>query len=107
MKNAQSFCADVLNQTKTVFHKDGYREDIPLFDRIAFREAWYNACLHNDWVDGTPPAIYVFNDRLEIISTGGLPHNMTKEDFYYKEVTVCQPYQRNFQISEDRIQNLY
>lgn len=82
MKNAQSFCADVLNQTKTVFHKDGYREDIPLFDRIAFREAWYNACLHNDWVDGTPPAIYVFNDRLEIISTGGLPHNMTKEDFF-------------------------
>lgn len=82
MKNAQSFCADVLNQTKTVFHRDGYREDIPLFDRIAFREAWYNACLHNDWVDGTPPAIYVFNDRLEIISTGGLPHNMTKEDFF-------------------------
>ena len=29
-----------------------------------------------------PPAIYVFNDRLEIISTGGLPHNMTKEDFF-------------------------
>ena len=91
-KNAQSFCADVLNQTKTVFHKDGYREDIPLFDRIEFREAWYNACLHNDWVDGTPPAIYVFNDRLEIISTGGLPHNMTKEDFFggvSKPVTVA------------------
>ena len=29
-----------------------------------------------------PPAIYVFNDRLEIISTGGLPHNMTIEDFF-------------------------
>lgn len=82
MKNAQSFCTDVLNQTKTVFHSNGYREDIPLFDRIAFREAWYNACLHNDWVDGTPPAIYVFNNRLEIISTGGLPRNMTKEDFF-------------------------
>ncbi len=82
MKNAQSFCSDVLNQTKTVFHQNGYREDISLFDRIAFREAWYNACLHNDWVDGTPPAVYVFNDRLEIISTGGLPHNMTKDDFF-------------------------
>ena len=82
MKNAQSFCSDVLNQTKTVFHQNGYREDVPLFDRIAFREAWYNACLHNDWVDGTPPAIYVFNDRLEIISTGGLRHNMSKEDFF-------------------------
>lgn len=33
--------------------------------------------------------------------------NMTKEDFFYKEVTVCQPYQRNFKICEDRIQNIY
>ena len=82
MKNAQSFCSDVLNQTKTVFHRNGHREDISLFDRVAFREAWYNACLHNDWVDGTPPAIYVFDDRLEIISTGGLPRNMSKEDFF-------------------------
>lgn len=32
---------------------------------------------------------------------------MTKEDFYYREVTIYQPYQRNYQISEDRIQNLY
>ena len=82
MKNAQNFCSEILNQTKTVFHKNGYREDIPLFDKVAFREAWYNACLHNDWIDGTPPAIYIFNDRLEIISTGGLPYNMTKEDFF-------------------------
>ena len=32
---------------------------------------------------------------------------MTKEDFYYREVTIYQPYQRNYQISEDRIANLY
>ena len=82
MKNAQNFCAEVVNQTKTVFHENGYREDVPLFDKGAFREAWYNACLHNDWVDGTPPAIYIFNNRLEIISTGGLPSNMTKDDFF-------------------------
>lgn len=82
MKNAQNFCSEVLNQTKTVFHRDGYREDVFLFDRNAFREAWYNACLHNDWAGGTPPAIYVFNDRLQIVSNGGLPYNMTKEDFF-------------------------
>lgn len=82
MKNAQNFCAEVVNQTKTIFHENGHRQDVPLFDKIAFREAWYNACLHNDWVDGTPPAIYIFNNRLEIISTGGLPSNMTKEDFF-------------------------
>lgn len=55
------------------------RKDIKLFDKDAFREAWFNACLHNDWLDGTPPAIYIFNDRLEIVSTGGLPYNMTKK----------------------------
>lgn len=77
MKNAFEYCRDVINQTKTIF-KNGIREDIKLFDKNAFREAWFNACLHNNWVDGTPPAIYIFNDRLEIISTGGLPINMSK-----------------------------
>lgn len=38
--------------------------------------------MHNDWLDGTPPAINIFNDRLEIVSTGGLPYNMTKKDFF-------------------------
>ena len=32
---------------------------------------------------------------------------MTKEDFYYREVTIYQPYQRNYQINVDRIHNLY
>ena len=32
---------------------------------------------------------------------------MTKEDFFYREVTIYQPYQRNYQITEERIQNLY
>ena len=30
----------------------------------------------------------------------------TKEDFYYKEVMIQQPFQRNFRISLDRIDNL-
>ena len=81
MKNAFEYCRDVINQTKTIFN-NGIREDIKLFDKDAFREAWFNACLHNNWVDGTPPAIYIFNDRLEIISTGGLPNNMSKRDFF-------------------------
>ena len=81
MKQAFDYCADVLNETRTNFRK-GLRVDTPLFDRTAFREAWFNACLHNNWADGTPPAIYVFTDRLEIISTGGLPVNLSKEDFF-------------------------
>ena len=81
MKQAFDYCADVINETHTNF-RNGMRVDTPLFDRTAFREAWFNACLHNNWVDGTPPAIYVYTDRMEIISTGGLPANLTKEDFF-------------------------
>ena len=81
MKQAFDYCADVLNETHISFRK-GLRVDTPLFDRTAFREAWFNACLHNNWADGTPPAIYVFTDRLEIISTGRLPANLSKEDFF-------------------------
>lgn len=81
MKEAFDYCVDIVNETQTEF-VNGIREDIKLFDADAFREAWYNACLHNDWIDGTPPAIYLFSDHLEIISTGGLPYNLTKADFF-------------------------
>jgi len=81
MKQAYDYCADVINTTRTRMIRDERKEQ-RLFDNDAFREAWYNACLHNNWADGTPPAISIFNDRLEIISTGGLPTNLSKEDFY-------------------------
>lgn len=81
MKQAYDYCADVVNSTQTRMVRDERKEQ-RLFDNEAFREAWYNACLHNNWVDGTPPAISVFDDRLEIISTGGLPTNLSKEDFF-------------------------
>lgn len=70
-----------INETRTSF-RNGERINTPLFDKTAFREVWFNACLHNNWADGTPPAIYIFTDRIEIISTGGLPINLSKEDFF-------------------------
>ena len=81
MKQAYDYCADVINETHTSF-TNGIRNDMPLFDRDAFREVWFNACLHNNWADGTPPAIYIYTDRMEIISTGGLPQNLSKDDFF-------------------------
>lgn len=81
MKQAYDYCADVINETRTSF-KNGVRNDMHLFDRDAFREVWFNACLHNNWADGTPPAIYIYTDRMEIISTGGLPANLSKDDFF-------------------------
>ena len=81
MRQAYDYCADVVNITRTRMVRDERREQ-RLFDNEAFREAWFNACLHNNWVDGTPPAISVFDDRMEIISTGGLPANLSKEEFF-------------------------
>ncbi len=58
------------------------RKERKLFDFPCFREAWLNACLHNRWSRQTPPAVYMFDDRIEIISVGGLPDGLTLEEFY-------------------------
>ena len=60
----------------------GVRNDIPLFDFECFREAWFNACLHNSWRTGVPPNVSIFDDRIEIQSTGSIPYGLPMEDFY-------------------------
>jgi len=61
---------------------DAKREEKPLFDAASFREAWVNACLHNDWNNALPPAVYVYDDRMEIVSYGGLPYTLSMEGFF-------------------------
>lgn len=61
---------------------DGERKEISLFPFEAFREAWINACLHNSWNEGIPPAVYIFDDRIEVVSYGGLPYGLSKEGFF-------------------------
>lgn len=58
------------------------RKESRLFDFPCFREAWLNACLHNRWSRQTPPAVYMFEDRIEVVSVGGLPEGLTMEEFY-------------------------
>ena len=58
------------------------RKEEPLFDFSSFREAWINACVHNDWSMDLPPAVYMFDDRIEIISYGGLIFPLTEDEFY-------------------------
>lgn len=57
------------------------RKDIYLFDFDCVNEAILNALVHNDWTI-TEPQISMFHDRLEILSHGGLPGGMTKEQFF-------------------------
>lgn len=69
------------NETKVDMSKT-IREEIKLFDESSLREAWINACLHSKWDRMIPPAIYIFDDRIEIVSTGGLPIDYSIDEFY-------------------------
>ena len=57
------------------------RRDIFLFDYDCVNEAVLNALVHNDWTI-TEPQISMFEDRIEILSHGGLPRGMTKKQFF-------------------------
>lgn len=72
---------EALNDTSVDIDRP-LRRETHLFDFPCFREAWLNACLHNRWSRQTPPAVYMFDDRIEIISVGGLPDGLTLEEFY-------------------------
>ncbi len=58
------------------------RQEESLYDFPSFREAWVNACLHNDWNNALSPAVYVYDDRIEIVSYGGLPYALSLDGFY-------------------------
>ena len=81
---------DTINDTFVDIEKSA-REETRMFDPEVFREAWINACVHNAWIEGVPPAVYIFNDRLEIVSIGGIPKSMTKEQFLSGESRPVNP----------------
>lgn len=81
MKQASDYIAS-LNETRVDIESGLERKEIHLFDQHVFEEAWTNACLHNKWIRNVPPAIYIYDDRIEIISTGGLPFDYSVESFY-------------------------
>ena len=57
------------------------RIDTYLFDYDCVNEAIVNALVHNDW-SITEPQVSFYKDRIEILSHGGLPYGLTKEQFY-------------------------
>ncbi len=57
------------------------RKDEYLFDFDSVNEAVLNAFVHNDWTI-TEPQISIFNNRIEILSHGGIPEGMSEKDFF-------------------------
>lgn len=68
--------------TSSVVLSEGKRIETPLFSFEAFREAWVNAALHNAWREKIPPSVFIFDDRMEVISYGGLPYGLSEDGFF-------------------------
>jgi ATP-dependent DNA helicase RecG len=57
------------------------RKDEPIYPPMALREALVNALCHRDYsVAGGAVSVAIFDDRLEICSTGSLPFGLTVND---------------------------
>ena len=56
------------------------RKETYLYDMDAVDEAIINAFVHNDW-NISEPLFCMFDNRLEILSYGGMPYSQTKERF--------------------------
>ena len=70
-----------LCQTK-VDLSNGVRKEIPLFHFESFREAWVNAAVHNDWGQRLPPSVFLYDDRIEIVSYGTIPFGLSEDEFF-------------------------
>ncbi len=66
-------------QKDTEFNSKGQLE----ISEIALIELVQNALVHRDYFKNSPIRVLIFKDRLEIISPGKLPNNLTVEDIKY------------------------
>lgn len=57
------------------------RIDTYCYDYDSVNEAVVNAIVHNDW-SISEPQVSFFSNRIEILSHGGLPYNLSLEDFF-------------------------
>ena len=58
------------------------RREQRLWNPIALREAIINALVHNDFTREVPPKFEIFDDRIEITSTGSLPEGLSESEFF-------------------------
>ena len=72
---------DIENVTKAEITKT-LRKEKRIVDPTALREAVINAIIHNDYSNGIPPVFEIFSDKFVITSSGGLPQELSQEEFF-------------------------
>ena len=58
------------------------RKENQLWNAVAMREAIINAIVHNDYTQEIMPKFELFDDRVEITSSGGLPQGISEQEFF-------------------------
>ncbi len=78
-----------LKRNQTVFAvKVPHRVETPQFSERAVFEAIVNAVAHRDYsVSGSKIRFFIFDDRLEIYSPGGLPNTVTVDSMALRQAT--------------------
>lgn len=66
------------------------RKNIEKIPRAAFREAIANALIHRVWDVESQIRVLMFDDRIEIISPGGLPSGITEEEYLSGKISVLR-----------------
>ncbi len=80
---AERFLTESLPIASRVLPDRMERDDSPLYPREALREALANAICHRDYsIGGGSIGVAIYDDRLEITSTGPLPFGLTPEDLF-------------------------
>ena len=69
---------------------------VPEIPRIVFEELIANALIHRDYFVSAPVRIFIFADRIEIISPGCLPNNLTVENIKLGNSNIRNPILASF-----------
>ena len=73
---------EIENKTFTKITGAAQRLERRMIDRIALREAFINAVVHNDYTREVPPVVEIYADRLVISSYGGLVEGLSVNEFF-------------------------
>lgn len=73
---------NIANITAVRVGGEAKRKEIRLINSSAMREAVLNAIIHNDYIGGSYPVFEIYDDRIEIISSGGLPSGLSEKEFF-------------------------
>jgi len=87
----------LLTNTRQVQGEQGINsQGEPEIPRIVLEELVTNALVHRDYFISAPVRVFVFSDRIEIISPGHLPNNLTVENIKAGNSNIRNPVLASF-----------